>query len=467
MMKVLKYMPIAVPVLVFFVFNMLTPFWWDDFKMACFFKPEGGWLQTADRLLASFSDIVSSTYNMYMTHHGRSPVDFTNFLFMFLKHKIIFNICNTIVYSLLVFLICFHIKGSRRNPPLLFLLVTVLLWMWIPGWGQDFLWLTGSLNYLWTSAMILLFLVPYRKKLDDPSYTLNKFFSIVMFFAGILAGWSMENSAVGCGVILFAYFVIKIFKKERITLFEILGSIGFLIGFLLLIHSRKTISVNNIAIFSQVKNVTRVFLRYGGLITILAVLLGVELVCFRKKKIPVSAYLYFLALIFSVYSMVLSSYFTERTFMMPGVFLIITLLSLICKLLPEIKRRYIVLVLAVLLVEFVPSFYYGTKSIVSCYLLSQARDRYIQTEKEKGNLEIKVKTPIRVTDRHSGLYDGQDFFSSRLHPDFLHQNSAKNVWYDAEISGIKMKSTLKDYFERIKREHLTLGDLLDEIYKDW
>ncbi|GMO45526.1 MAG: hypothetical protein Ta2B_26590 [Termitinemataceae bacterium] len=484
----------AVPMLVFFAFNMLTPFWWDDFKMAAFFKETGGWLQVAERPLKSFSDVVVSTYNMYMTHHGRSPVDFVNFLFMFAKHKIIFNICNTIVYCLFIFLMCFHIIGfksasasiSNKNTTrsgstipilkfsLLFLLVNVLLWMLMPGWGQDFLWLTGSINYLWTSTMILLFLVPYRKKWDNPSYDMNIAFSILWFFAGLLAGWSMENSAAGCAAILFVYFILRfvnvenkrlVKRKPHILLFEILGAIGFIIGFLLLINSRENLSTTFSEILMRFVYITKIFILYGKVILVLLVLLSLKVIFFHKKKISSFIYLYFIAALASVYSLLLATYFAERAFMMIGVFLIITLLSLSIDVLSEIKKRYILIPIVCLTVLFVPSFLSGAQSIFDTYMFSAARDQYIYEQKAKGVADIKVKAPIPVRDNHCGLYGGQDFIGNPRNTDYKHQNGAKSLWYGANISAENVRLTLMDYLRRKKSDNLTSSDLYKDIYK--
>ncbi|GMO37631.1 MAG: hypothetical protein Ta2F_13850 [Termitinemataceae bacterium] len=468
--KLLCILCIAVPALVFFAFNMLTPFWWDDFKMAAFFKPVGGWLQVAERPLESFSDIVVSTYNMYMTHHGRSPVDFLNFIFMFVKHKIIFNICNTVVYCLFGFLICFHVRPhNTSNYPLLFLLANVFLWMFVPGWGQDFLWLTGSINYLWTATMILLFLVPYRKRLDNPSYAMNTTFSILWFFAGLFAGWSMENSAAGCAVILFAYFALRFVNSNRkqYVLFEILGAVGFITGFLLLIHSRGNLTPTFSDIVFRFVNVTRIFMLYGKFLLVLSVLLGIEVVFFHKKKISAFIYLYFIAAFASVYSMVLADYFIERSFFMISVFLIITFLSLTFSILSEIKTRYIFVVLGLLTVLFVPSFYRGAKSIFDCYMLYSAREQFIYEQKAKGITDIKVKAPIPAKDIHCGLFDGQDFLGNKRSVDYKHQNGAKNLWYGVKISADSVQLTFMDYLKRKKSDNLTSSDLYKEIYKKW
>jgi hypothetical protein len=69
----LNVAPILVTIIVFFTFNMLTPFWWDDFVMSCFITV---WDEPHTSLLSSFPNVVFSTRNMYQTWHGRSVSDF-------------------------------------------------------------------------------------------------------------------------------------------------------------------------------------------------------------------------------------------------------------------------------------------------------------------------------------------------------------------------------------------------------
>jgi hypothetical protein len=473
-----KSLPVAVPLLVFFVFNMLTPVWLDDFVMSCVYN---GWYQPSERLLSSFSDIISSTYDMYHSWHGRSPVDFINYLFMYLGDKTIFNICNTIVYGIFIFLICYHITGSiKKIQTWFFLFINILLWVCIPAWGQSLLWLTGSCNYLWTSAVILFFLIPFRKKVDDSSFSLNTVSSVLFFFVGILAGWSMENSAAGVCVLLIIYFIVKIVRKEKFSLFEIVGALGFFIGFYMLVRVRYNGAVDLKLLTSRLFNATSAFFKYGGIIATLLILLGIEIIHFRKKKLNYFICTYFLAALAGTYTMIFYTFIPGRSFFMPCVFLVITLLYLIQQISAKIERRYIIgAIIIVTIPLFIPSFISGTNSIVKSYLLSTAREHYILSEKKKGILAVQVKTPVPVEDSHSGLHDGIDVLSitERETKEYV-QNSSKAVYYGIHsLDGITveedregkkgLKDIFADYWKRRKSDHLTKDDLFLMIYNNW
>jgi hypothetical protein len=451
---------------------MLTPFWWDDFIMACSFT---GWYDTHTKLLSDLHDVIASTYTMYKTWHGRSVADFLNFLFMFFKNKEIFNVANTLVYCFFVYLICFHITGSiRKIRSVLFLFINIMLWLSLPAWGQNVLWLTGSFNYLWTGTIILAFLIPYRKRVDNPDYIPHTIVSVLWIFPGILAGWSIENSAAGILILLAAYFILKVVAKRQFALFEIMGSAGFLAGFFMLISARHNVFPSLLQLILNIFRVGLYFLYYDGFILGIIAAIGIELTYFRKLHIPKSAYIFFIAAFGSVAAMIIPGYFGGRSCFITQTFLIITLTILTVELVRHIPRRYVFIACTFIILFFIPSFIRGTKSIVESYLLSVAREEYILTEKENGNLNVKVKTPIFVNDSHSGMYGGIDILSDSDDIEYIAHNSPKVTWYGIQtLDGIvtdrnkDLKATIGYFLRHRKPENLTVKDLLTMIYENW
>src|SRR5574344_2039992 len=102
----------TLPLIAFFVLNALTPVWWDDFIMACRFD---GWYEPHSALAASFSDVWDSTVNMYRTWHGRSVVDFLNFLFMSIQTSIPFSSREKWVYTMESITICMTESSRSRS----------------------------------------------------------------------------------------------------------------------------------------------------------------------------------------------------------------------------------------------------------------------------------------------------------------------------------------------------------------
>jgi hypothetical protein len=407
----------AVPgtILIFFIFNVLTPLHADDFA---FFLN-----RKLDKELSSIKDIFLWLYEDYHTWGGRSPGVFLCLLFThistYIGNKMFFNIFNTILYTFFILLINFHITGSvKKISVFFFLIINLALWFFVPVWGQNFLWQGGSSLYLTTTTIILLFLVPLRKKMGNREYKLNIPLSVLFSFLGILAGWSVENSGAAVLFLLIAYFVFKKIKREKVNLFEILGVIGFIIGFILLIaapgnHVRLSSyelskSPFYIRIVARSFDMTRTFIWYSGPMLAVSGILAFDLIFRQKKKIDIFVWFYALAGLISVYSMVLSPYFNERVYLITTVFFIIVVLNLLSQIKieppPIIERNRYVLSAFLVAVFLLYSFLPASKNIVGVYLKWKSRTEYILEQKSRGNLDIVVKAPIPVHDKHVALY---------------------------------------------------------------
>ena len=149
--------------------------------------------------------------------------------------KAVFNILNSFIYTALIYLIylhgCFN-KDNEDNSYML-LLIHFILWFIIPVFGQSFIWLVGSCNYLWTTVIILYFLWLYRRNtLSEKWYNL-----LFMFILGLLAGWTNENTSAGLiAILVFSLIINKVeTKKFELSKTRLFGIIGTLAGFIIMI----------------------------------------------------------------------------------------------------------------------------------------------------------------------------------------------------------------------------------------
>ncbi|MDR0713433.1 MAG: DUF6056 family protein [Bacteroidales bacterium] len=468
--KIVGALMFAFPVLFFFLFNALTPYWWDDFPNMCFTV---SWSIPRERLIGSFQDMMQSTRNLYanpiLVGNGRVFINFLQFVFCAPGNKIIFDVCNTIVYTLFITLVCYHGIGSfKKISPPVFLFVNIAVWLLTPAWGQDFLWLTGSLNYLWALTSALLFLVPYRKKCVDNAFRQNVAFSVLLFVAGVITGWGIQNLAGGICVLLAGYFIRKFFRKEKICLFEILGTIGILTGFCFLLSASTAqfAGIGDLAV--NFAKALLNFIRYCGIPVCIILVMGIEIFWFRRNKIDVLPLGYCLISLVSFFSLALG-YITERALLVPIVFLIISGLYLL-RYFYGIQRRYWVFVYTVVFCIFLSSFYSGGQDIVRSFVLSKAREEFIYTERERGISDIYVKTPIPVKDSHSGLFGGVDILSN---PDSVH-NTAKSLYYGVRsLNGVRtgdksnLGSSFGVFFKSPPKEWLSIKRLFPIVYQNW
>lgn len=309
--------------------NFLTPLLADDYSYG---------LNLANKKLTGIIDIYNYQIWHYFNWGGRTIAHtFAQTLLMF--PKAIFNIVNSIIYTCLVYLIYLHGKLNRREKnsrnSYLILLIHLILWFIIPVFGQSFIWLIGSCNYLWTTVIVVYFLLLFRKNEKE-----NKWYKIIiMFLIGILAGWTNENTSAGLIVILFSTLIIdKITtKKWNLTKTKVAGIVGSLIGFVLMICAPGNY-VRNAAFkddtFIIIKFIKRAIDITGNaeiyiLPLIIAIIILISLKIYHKKKIEKEVTPFILGGFSATYSMVASPQFPERSWTGVIVYLIIALVILV------------------------------------------------------------------------------------------------------------------------------------------
>jgi len=390
-------------IILFFIFNVLTPLVGDDYSYS-------------SGVLSSISDVAKSTYDFYFNWSGRITATFLTYFWLFMG-KSIFNIANTLIYCLFIYLIQFHIIGKAKYNPLMFLAINIFLWFFVPAWGDNFLRLSGSCYYLWTATFILLFLVPFRKNQDDIDYKLNTPLSILFFFLGLLAGCSIENAAAAIFLLLIFYFVVKAINKRKINLFEILGTLGFLIGFLLLILAPGQEVRYNYEVYSEIDlnlsfmalalrrlvRLTRIFGEHLGLIIATCAILAFDLIYNEKRKLNMFSYFYALATVVGIYSMIFSpSHFPPRAFLIAIIFSGITLGNILSLKSNEIIKKNAIAIVICCLIGSSLSFLDSSRDIIIAYMEMNKVIEYIQEEKAKGNfdIELRLSTLPLGNDRH-------------------------------------------------------------------
>ena len=198
----------AIVAVAFGVLNFLTPQYHDDFVYKFMF--EGGSVNY-DHPVRSIGDIVASQVEHYHSVNGRSIVHFLVQLFTGLLGKTVFNLFNVIVFCAFIFLLKRQSTGSTRQEgdarfcvSTLVILVLVLL---MPRFKDTFLWMTGSINYLWSATAALGFLLIYEKRRERAmDWSL-----LPMLIVAFLLGWTHEGITLplAASLVLINLFSLK------------------------------------------------------------------------------------------------------------------------------------------------------------------------------------------------------------------------------------------------------------------
>ena len=261
--------------------------------------------------------------------------------------KAVFNILNSFIYTALIYLIylhgCFN-KDNKDNSYML-LLIHFILWFIIPVFGQSFIWLVGSCNYLWTTVIILYFLWLYRRNtLSEKWYNL-----LFMFILGLLAGWTNENTSAGLIVILvFSLIINKVeTKKFELSKTRLFGIIGTLAGFIIMICApgnyirSAEFKDDTFIIIKIIKRTLDITNNLENIILplLIVIIILISLKIYHKKKIEKETYTFILGGFAAIYAMVLSPTFPERAWTGAIIFFVIAIVILVYDL-DTINRLY-------------------------------------------------------------------------------------------------------------------------------
>ena len=379
--------------------NLLTPLIADDYSYA---------LNNNHTRLSSIIDIYNYQVRHYFEWGGRTVAHSIAQLFLMLP-KWIFSIANSIVFTLMTYLIYLFGKGkSKVEKPYLFLAIFLALYFLVPAFGQNCIWLVGSCNYIWTMLLMLLLIYQYifKEKKED---TLLRI--ILMFMFGIICGWTNENIAVGLIIMIFLLVILNKNKQK----WKISGIIGTIIGFLIMILApgnrvRSALFIDND--FIIIKWIKR-FIHYTLDIydycipLIVTLVLLITIYIYNHKKINSLVYIFLAGAFFSIYSMVLSPEFPKRSWFGIIVFIIISiaiLLSEIDKIHSIIKPIiYDALIISTFL--FIKDYAYLVVDINNLRNTWNSRINYIETNEEEGEIVFSKYYTINKKNPNYGLAD--------------------------------------------------------------
>lgn len=219
---------------VMFLLNFFTPLFCDDWHYVFSFGTQ--------TRIQSIQDVIVSQWHHYFGFNGRFVVHCFVQLFDGILGKGVFNVINALMFALLL---CAMARLAVRKRyeyyyPVISL-AFILLFFLIPGFKYEFLWLSGSCNYLWVAVALSFFI--YLLEADDERFPSWSPLPLLLF--GVVCGWSNEAFVIGLAA---AYFVYYCKHRKTIGRPKKLLLLGFFIGVVLLTISpgslRRAVSAN-------------------------------------------------------------------------------------------------------------------------------------------------------------------------------------------------------------------------------
>lgn len=198
-------------------------------------------VQGTDVPVQSLKDIVISQWNHYFEWGGRTVAHVIAQLLLYFgkpSSAILNGLCYVLALLAIIALSSGRslIKTLRTLEFMPVFIASMFLWLCLRIYGEVVLMPVSSSNYLYTTTLVFLFLMPYGKALVQETSHKSLFFALGMFLLGVVAGWTNENTgAATCASVGVA--LIYFLKSRNLKLWHISGALGLGIGYLLLILS--------------------------------------------------------------------------------------------------------------------------------------------------------------------------------------------------------------------------------------
>lgn len=296
--------------------NSLTKLVADDFNYMCSFA---SWVRITD-ISQIFPSIDAHWHNV----NGRYIAHFCAQLFLMLP-KPIFNVVNSIIFALTIFL-AYSLSKTEKNNNLLALSIFACVWAFTPVFGQVFLWLDGACNYLWALFLNLLFILPFvRFFLNGKKCGAG---SAVLFVVISAAAGAMQENISSAFVFMAVLLVLTaiFIQHKRVPViyyvFIFAACLGFLTILLSPVEAAKGVEFSAAAM-RQSFGVTLIkLMSLSPLLIAFAVLLIVAVVVKIKNERLCLSLVFFLGALFSNFVMASATYYPDRCLLASAVLLI-------------------------------------------------------------------------------------------------------------------------------------------------
>lgn len=192
----------------FYWLNTRTVLLWDDLDYSFIATGAGSY---GDRL-ESVGDVIQSQITFRQTWGGRNVVHFIAQFFLMLGDKRIFDVCNTLVYMLLIWAIWANSGFKKGRGFAAVPLIFYMLWYLPRHFNQSALWLVGSCNYLWGITLVMTALVPFSRRWFAPDAKdvklLDHWWAAVVYcIFCFFAGWTNENTGFALPMMMVLFII--------------------------------------------------------------------------------------------------------------------------------------------------------------------------------------------------------------------------------------------------------------------
>ena len=398
-----------------FIFNCMTPYIMDDYQLM--------FDSTQTHRITSLFQIIKELHRMYFTWGGRILAHFFTYSFLSLP-KWIFNIINSIVYVLNVYLIYLISKGNKNVSYAYLLFIHMLIFVFFPVVGQVFFWLDGSCNYSFTLLFQLFFIYLILNIKEDK---IKKYF--FYFFISFIAGMCNENSSLS----LIIFLVLYLINNREYLKLKIVSLVGLIMGYLFLFlapgnYVRMEIVGGHVSFFYHFFE-KLLYLINNFWPMIIGVLLFVVVFFIKNKNEGRICLLFYLTGLVSFFSMLASPQLSVRSFTITVIYIFIIGMKIFFDFNKDI---YIIISTIILSVIFLCISVVTIFDYYDYYRFMSKRDSIILKAKKNGEESIKVEKHDLY--KNSRIPVSSDFYD--IKDDYLEfPNRYMGKYYGIKIYG--------------------------------
>ena len=223
-----EYILALVVFLAVFVMCCFTPLLVDDYTYSYN-------VATGERI-ASVGELVQSLTELRNLHNGR-VVAHCLVQLVLLMPKMVFNVLNAFHALLLMYLGShFYRKGNSNEKTVFMFFYAVLIWNYMPAFGQTFIWLDGAFNYSWGLSFMCLFIWPFAAEYMGKGGKFGVWKTLLFCLVSFVAGAYSENGSIAIIFMAFCFVLLILSDRRKAPLHLLLGLAIALCGFAFLMR---------------------------------------------------------------------------------------------------------------------------------------------------------------------------------------------------------------------------------------
>lgn len=383
---------------VLFMLNHFTPMIADDYCMSIGRQGEN---------ISVLKCFVEAS-NKYFTWGGGVLNFFLQYFFASQKDYV-FDIANTVMFLVLVNILYFFAVGTYKKLNIA-TLITILFILCVitPAFGQVFLWMVGSIAYLWMFTIGLLALIPLRLQMEEEQPIMkNPFACIFWGVFCLISGWTGPSISAA----LVAMYLLKILFYRKAFFWEICSLIGCGLGssFLLLApgNAIRASSEGMVLYDNIISHFIALFVHTFEWNSFLPLILF-ALIILGLKVVNCSKTIFFFIAGFCLihFAMIAAPYYSDRVRIGPLLFGTMLCSHLVYKISYDtIRKRIVLLVACVFMVLGIMQAFLKNKFDIMCfYNDSIQRENFVIDQRNKGIYDVIVSDPYNAISTYNGAY---------------------------------------------------------------